>query len=336
MIGCSASNNDHGGTEQWDGWRCYTQSAYNTYTSRTGLQRPKFIAYSKGGANLGGAIPTYNAVFNEVLNDLNNTYYSPATSQTQSAKWGIYTYWSNGNENYDKGALTLPHTQAKINAYIVSQQALYDAVHYIDPITGQRRFPHALAGSNPTHNAEFDGNVEGWLHQSAPWHDFVMWSSYPPGRNFTTADPRYDWPSLVDADHDNNPEGFMVRTLRRTKLAEAEAGHSLLYCIGEIGIGDDPSDNTTRPYYAVYGLIEPALRLADQYDLAMPFMCWWDNQTDANSAQNILSDEDPGTNPSTRQALQGWKGYNTYRGGTKPASWAGTPRGTWNTTGTPL
>jgi len=333
MMCVSDSPNNHGGTEDWDAWRVYREGPMLALADRTGATRPKALAYSEEGANLGGANPNYNTVYNHVLGKLNSFYYTNATGQTHTARWGIQLYWSNGNENHDKGALTEPHTTAKIAAYTTSQRALYDAVHYIDPNTGQRRFPDAFAGSNPTHFAEKNGLVEDWLHASAEYHDFVMWSMYPPGRDKTTDDPTFNWPTYNESQMDST-EGFLLRTFYRTKQAEAHAGHPLLISMGEIGIGNDPSDGTTRPYYAVYGLAHAVSRLAVQYDLEMPFACWWDQQVDASSPQNILSDEQTGLNPTTREAWQNWKQYDRFNGGTLPASWQNNPKSGWKTSGT--
>ena len=354
LMGCSDSPNEHGDTELWDGWRVYDESAMLALANRTDTgttRKPKFLAYSKDGPNLGGTVPNYTTVFNEVKADLDSFYYTGgAGSQTHSNRWGIKLYWSNGNENHDKGAITLPHSQAKIDNYIISQSALYDAVHFIDGTTGQRRFPDAFAGSNPTHDAERSGYVQDWLVPSAPWHDFVMWSMYPPGRQTTVSDPTFNWPSFVDADWDNSPQGFMIRCYRATKIAEANAGHPLLIGCGEIGIGNDDEDNTTRPYYIVHGMLESMMILAEQYDLQQPFACYWDNQKKANNTwdatapQNLLSTgtfngvlnvcEDPATSPSSREAWQNHLAYNHHRGGTRPASWVGNPKAGWKTTGT--
>src|SRR5688572_9715849 len=76
LIGCSASPNDHGGTEDWDGWRCYSEGEMLSLANRTGANRPLFLAYSKDGPNLGGSNPSYTSVFNEVLADLNSFYYT--------------------------------------------------------------------------------------------------------------------------------------------------------------------------------------------------------------------------------------------------------------------
>jgi hypothetical protein len=369
LMGVSTAQ-DHGGDELWDGWRIYKRSELYSFANRTtsgGNRRPVFIAYSKdGGNNLGSTtdntFTSYTAVFNEALDELNTFYYGNSsgtpgsgTGQTHSVRWGIKLFWSNGNENHDRGALAFdinnppptsqtpwPHTQQQIDWFTDSMRGLYDAVHYIDPVTSQRRFPDAYSGSDPTHDAERQNFIADYLHPSAPYHDFVMWSMYPPGRKTTVSDPTYNWPSFIEADWDNNPQGFLLRCYRRTKLAEAGAGHPLLIATGEIGIGDDPNDNTHRPYYAVYGMMEGMMRLCTQYGLTQSFACWWDQEL-AGGPQNILTSEDPATSPSTADAWRNHLSYNTYRGGTKPASWAGTPRSSWqiggpgtDDTGTPL
>lgn len=335
MLMCvNDSPNDHGGTEQWDAWRTYREGSMLALANRTGNLRPKALAYSESGPNLGGANPNYNTIYNHVLDKLNSFYYTSAAGQTHSSRWGIKLFWSNGNENQDKGALTLPHTTAGINAYTTSQKALYDAIHYIDAFTGKRRFPDAFAGSNPVHYSEKLGEIEDWLHPSAPYHDFVMWSMYPPGRKQTESDPTFNWPTFDESKRDS-AEGFLIRTFYRTKQAEAVAGHPIMIATGELGIGADPGDGTTRPYYATYGLAHALERLAKQYSLQMPFACWWDEQVDPTSPPNILSDEPAGLNPTTRQAWQNWKQYDTFNGGTLPASWANNPKAAWKTSGTP-
>ncbi|GEM_PF-1170077 len=335
MLMCSsASDFDHGGTEEWDAWRVYRENKLLEYANRTGSQRPKALAYSEAGENLGGANPNYNTVYSHVLSKLNSFYYTSASGQTHSSRWGIKLYWSNGNENFDKGALTEPHTTAKIAAYTTSQKALYDAVHYVDPSTGQPRFPDAFAGSNPTHFAEKQGLVEDWLHASAQYHDFVMWSMYPPGRDSTATDPTFNWPTYNESQM-GSTEGFMIRTFYRTKQAEAHAGHPLMIATGEIGIAADPDDGTTRPYYAVYGFAHAIARLAKQYDLEVPYACWWDSEVnEAGAVKYQLSEEPTGLNPSTRQAWQNWKQYDRFNGGTLPSSWQNNPKSGWKTSGT--
>lgn len=330
LLGCSASSNDHGGTEVWDGWRCYTKASRDTLANRTGSQRPKFLAYSETGSNPTGS---YSTIYTAALADFNAFYYG-GTGQTRSSRWGIRLYRSAGNENHDKGSLALPHTQAGIDAYATCMRALWDAAHVIDATTGQRRFPDAYVGSNPTTEAERSGWVEDWLHPTAQWHDFVMWSIYPAGRKDTEADPTFNWPSTNPADWAAAPDGYMVRCFRRVAAAAAVGGHPIALGVGETGSGDDPGDSTTRPYWAVHGFMHPLLTLAAQYGMEVPFVCWWDNQVDAGSPQNILSDEPVSTSPSTRTAWQNHLSFNHLRGGAHPSSWAGNPKADWKTTGT--
>lgn len=338
LMGVSASPNDHGGTEEWDVWRVYREGPMLELANRTGNQRPKALAYSEEGQNLGGANPNYTTVYNHVLGKLNSFYYTSSNGQTHSGRWGIKLYWSNGNENMDKGALGPDKRTGPANnvpGFVQSQKALYDAIHYIDPSTSQRRFPDAYAGSNPTHEAEFKGIVEEYLHPSAMYHDFVMWSMYPPGRTSSVTDPTFNWPSFNEADRTDRERGFLIRGFYRTKQAEAFAGHKLMITTGETGIPHDPDDGTTRPYYTVHGLAHSLVRLADQYDLEIPFACWWDNQVDPTDPDFTLSVEQAGLNPTTRQAWQNWTQYDHLKGGTHPSSWAGNPKAGWKVTGTP-
>lgn len=336
MLMCvSDGPNDHGGTNDWDAFRVYRESPMLAIANRTGDLRPKALAYSESGPNLGGTNPNYTTVYNHVLSKLNTFYYTNATGQTQSARWGIKLYWSNGNENYDKGALAVPHTAAGINAFVTSQRALYEAVHFVDPTTGQRRFPDAYAGSNPIHEAEKEGILAEYLNPSAPYHDFIMWSMYPVGRKVTAEDPTFNWPTFTESQRET-AEGFMIRAFYRTKQTEAVAGHPIMIAVGEVGIGNDPDDGTTRPYYAAHGLAHSFVRLANQYNLAIPFACWWDEQlTGVDAPQNILSDEQPGLSPTTREAWQNWTQYDHLKAGTHPTSWTGNPKPAWKVTGTP-
>lgn len=361
LMGCSDSQNTHGGTNVWDGWRTYRRSPMYTIANRTGNLKPKFLAYSEDGPNIGGTNPVYNTVYNYVRNELDIFYYTSAGSNTpNSQRQDIKLYWSNGNENHDKGALekaqsdNTPHTDAQVANYLTSMRALYDAVHYAPG--GSRKYPNAFAGSNPTHDAEGRGIVQKWLHATAHYHDFIMWSMYPPGRKQTEDNPTYNFPSYNDSAtvRANAQQGFMIRCFYRTNAARAAArvtlgnpNFDLSITCGEVGIGDNPSDTTTRPYYAVHGLAYPMTVMAEQYQLEMPFACWWDNQTNAGSPQNILGQggttaednvpttgEPLSTNPSTREAWQNWRDYCHVIGGTHPASWASNPKSSWKTTGT--
>lgn len=356
LMGCSDSSNDHGGTEEWDAWRVYTRSAMLARANATGVLRPLRLEYSPSGPPLGSSgsavtTMTYQAIFDYVLGELNNFYYTTDTGQVHTARWGIKLDFLNGNEGSDKGILSCasnappnPHTPTQISNFVTSQHAIWDACHYIDPTTSQRRFPDASAGSNPTQNHELNGWVEDWLHPSAQYHDVVAFNMYPPGRGSnlaTSTDPTYNWPSFVQADRTDLQDGFLIRCFYRVYQAMLQArtdtgNANLLIAIacGEVGIGDDPDDSTTRPYYAVHGLAGGMQTLAIQYGLPMPVACWWDNQSASDSPQNILTDEPAGTNPHTAFSWREWPTLNHLYGGTHPASWAGNPKSGWNHTGT--
>lgn len=341
LMGVSSEPMDPGGTTDWDGRRCYNKGKRNTMADQTGASRPIFLAYSESGAPLSGS---YATIRQHVLDDLNAFYYTGgATSQTHSTRWGIRLYWSNGNENYTTAKL------GTLAAYTDSMRALYDAVTYIDPVTGDRRFPDAYAGSNPTQGQEFSGDVETYLHATARYHHFVMWSMYPGGRTQTDTDPTYNWPSFVESQRTVNPDGFLIRCFYRTAQARAAArtalgdpNFQLSIACGEVGIASDPDDPTTRPYYIVHGLAGAMYLLALQYVLDMAFACWWN---DAVGPHNILIDEgalsdhttgQANPTPSSATAWRDWINYDHRRGGTHVASWAGNPKAGWKDTGTPV
>jgi hypothetical protein len=329
LMGCSSSPQDHGGTDNWDSWRVYTESSLISRANQAEPNRPLALLYSKQGDPLSG---TYTQVFNTVTTDLNEFYYT--TGDNRSTRWGIKLYWSNGNEMSVKGMLALPHTTAGITSFVTSQRALYDAVHQT-MTGGQRRFPDAYAGSDPTNFHELNGDVADWLHPSIQYHDFVAWSIYPGGRESTVSDPTFDWPSLNPAQSGLQPEGYMVRCFERVKQAVAAAGlpvGSVSLHVGETGTGDDPDDPTTRPYWAVHGFMHSLVTLSESYGIPVGTVNWWDNELSAGS-QNILSDE-PTTSPSTRVAWQQWATYDHLRGGTHPAAWVGNPKAGWKTRGT--
>lgn len=376
LVGCSDSENDHGGTEDWDGWREYTRSSMYTRANQTGSLRPLFLMYSEDGPNLGYVDGlSYTQIYNKCIIELDTFYYGNAAgtlgsgtgSSTPSVRAAIQLYWSNGNENSDKGDLSLPHTPAKIAAYVTSQRALYDACMYAPG--GTRRFPNAFAGSDPTQNHELSGIVADWLHPSAQYHHFVGWSGYNPGRQSTVDDPTMNWPTISKAvlegsDTANNKgnakQGFLGRCFSRTDQARAQARidtgdptFDIKIGIGEIGTGDTPGDTTARPYYAALGLLGACFILGDEYDLEVAFFNWWDNQKklsngdwDTSAPQDILGHgtangvtvygEPAGTNPSTRQALQAWPANDPRRGGTLPDAWVGNPKSSWKHTGTPV
>lgn len=347
LMGCSTSNNDHGGTEEWAGWRTYTRNELYNYVNRTGAQRPTFMAYSEQGAPFSGS---YASIYSHVRDELDIFYYGSVGGTTPHARTGIKLYWSNGNENSDKGMLA-NQTPANIDLYVTSQQALWDAVHY-ETSPGVRKYPDAYAGSNPTQEHERVGIVASWLHPSARYHDFVMWSMYPPGRGVNdpvlAVDPRFDWPSFDEGLRLNRQQGYLLRCFYRTKQAEAQAridladpDYRLAVGTGEVGIASDPDDNTQRPYYTARALACSMWLLSLQYDLDFPFACWWDNKTSDTAPHNVLTDEPPTsdhggtgtTNPTTRDAWVNWYTYDTRVGGNPPTSWASNPKASWNTTG---
>lgn len=332
LIGCSASNNDHGGTEDWDGWRVYAEGEMLERANRTGALRPLFLAYSKTGSPFGSTSQTAAqieaAAYADALADFTSFYYTSSARTTRSSRWGIKLYRSNGNEMHDKGLLALPHTAANIDKFVAGQKGLYRAAHETFA-NGDRMFPDAYAGVNPTTEAERSGWVGDWLNTSkaGPWCDFSMWSIYPGGRDETVDDPTYNWPSESASQAGTAPHGYMIRCHIRT----AAAGVPIIG-IGEFGIGDNPADNRTRPFWIVYYL-HVFLKLAAAYNLTPAFACWWDNEL-AGGPQNILTDEPAATNPHSVTALQNHLTYNKYRGGAHPASWPATPPSSWKQTGT--
>lgn len=359
LIGASQNNASPGGFSVWDGYRVYNRSDLYAQANKSGSARPKFIAYSEQGANLGDSNPVYNTVYNAVLNEL-NTFYYDNTASTQSARWAVRLFWSNGNENYDKGALspapsgTTGHTDDQVARFTVSQQAGWDAVHYAPG--GTRRFPNASWGSNPTTEAERLGYCQKYLGATARYHDFVMWSMYPPGRGVSqptwARNPRWDWPTLVDSQWAHTQLGWLTRCYRRTKAMQTQAridtGNPTLKIqigCGEVGIASNPDDRACRPYYAVHALFGNMWQLATQYNLEMPFACWWDSKTAEDKPHNILTDEPPtsdhlsfgqgnsagnnsvAANPSTAEAIRNWKLYDKRQpGSSQPAQWTGFPR----------
>lgn len=369
LMGCSDSDNDHGGTEEWDVWRCYTRGAMLARANATGARRPVALAYSANGTSLGygqgdpvGA-STYNAIFNYVKSELDSFYYG-GTGQTHTARWGIKLYWSvGGNENYDKAPLSANSTAAQIGDFVTVMRASWDAAHLVDPVTGQRRYPDAYVGSNPTQEHERLGYVAAPLAAAAQYHDFLVWSMYPPGRGVNdptlSRNPRWDFPTFTESQRQNRQPGFLIRCFYRTKQAEIQAradsgdqSRRIIIGCGETGMASDPDDRSTRPYYAVHALAGSMWQLARQYALQMDFACWWDNKTADTAPHNVLTDEQPNsdhlaqatgaadpntntTNPSTATAWRNWLDYDKRQpGSSQPAQWAGKPQNIDNFTGT--
>jgi hypothetical protein len=342
LLGASTSaGSTHGNYgNNWPVWRAYNLSSLNSNAAKT--PKPLAIAYSESGPNLGGATPDYTTIFNHCRSTLDTFYYG-GTGQTQNANRTIKFYWSNGNENYNKGifASTLTtYPQATLDAYTASMKALYDACHYIDPVTGARRYPNAFAGSNPTQYQEFKGWASPGLMASARYHDFVMWSNY--SDTGTPADGtaiQYVWPytgprNPTQAQLDDT-RGWLMRCVNRTKLMEdkarSERGDTvrIAYSVGELGVNRSPSDPTLRPYYAVHAFYGGLRSLCNLFDLDFAFACWWDGGTNA-----LFSFDDNMTQgPTTAEAWHDAPQYNHIFGGTHPPEWVGNPKASWNTNG---
>lgn len=326
-----------GGIPTWDGYRAYTSGSMNNLANATtyGMSRPTFLAYSESGPNLGGTTPDYATNLAHCKSVLDTFYYNPASSQTHSSRWGIQLYWSNGNENYDKGVLSTVNATTIDQYTNESQKALYDACHYIDPTTGQRRYPDAYAGSNPTTGDERLGNVQAVLHPSARYHDFVMWSMYPYNQGDAGTSIDYNWPSFNEADMSSTTLGYLIRCFYRTKQAEAQAridrgdpNFRLAIGCGETGTTYDPRDTTMRPYWCVQAMYRGAMKLSGQYDLDMPFLCYYNSTTSGRA--HAFGDDPVGTNPTTAQSWSNAQEWCPFTGGTLPAAWAANPKTAWN------
>ena len=200
--------------------------------------------------------------------DLNEFYYS--TGNTALGAVGHQGLLVQRQRDVQQGdaAPPTPHSAAAIDSFVTSQRALYDAVHLVD--NGQRRFPDAYAGSDPTTEQERDGIVADWLHPSIRYHDFVAWSVYPAGRKDTPDDPTFNLPSTNPADAKSTPHGYMVRCFERVKQALDAAGlprNAVSFHVGETGTGDDPDDPTTRPYWAANGFMHPLVTISESYGI---------------------------------------------------------------------
>lgn len=359
LMGSSSSGEGAGGSDDWDGWRIYTRGELYQRSNQTGASKPLFIAYSEQGSPFSGS---YASIKAHVVDELEAYYYT--TTGAQSARWGIKLYWSNGNENSDKGMLAA-NNASNLALYLDSQRGLYDAVHTLNG-DGARRYPAAYAGTNPTQEHERTGIVQWWLHPGAVYHDFVMWSMYPPGRGVNdpslSRNPRLDWPSVLESERNNIRRGFLTRCFYRTKQAENYArangkpNHKLDMGCGETGQASDPDDRSARPYYSVHAIAYTQHQLAGIYNLDFVFDCWWDNKTAEDKPHNVLLDEPPNsdhlsfgtgaaagsnavaTNPSTMQAWKNWRLYDKriVGAGNLPAQWAGNPKVSWNNDGTPV
>lgn len=363
LIGCSNSDENHGGTNDWDSWRVYNFADALVLANRTGANHPKALALTDSGTSNRGAIYTsYNTAFNNWRDWLDEFYYSGDGSQTgqimNAARADVELHIANGNE-YGKDI-----TAGNLAGFIDGCRGIYDATRILNP-NGQRRYPLASTWLDPTHNQEGESVVvenggtssnttitlKESIYPVVQYLDGVAWSMYPPGREQTVDVPTLDWPSF-DPDLPYtlvNPadprqgatvrsqRGWLTRCFVRTFEAQDPATnpyltafHPLRIAVWEIGIGAYTADQTMRPYYSV-ALIASMRRLCEQFSLDMATMHWWDQQLTDNGvpqSNNILSDETSptGTQISTRVALQNWKQYSIWDGGIAPAAWNNNPK----------
>lgn len=344
MMGTSATPvSPHGNIKDWEGYRAYNFSTMNALANgSTGQHIPKFLAYSETGSPFSGSAASITTHVKSVLDTF---YYNPASSQTHSTRWGIKLYWSNGNENYTTGKIP------NVTNYVTSMQGLHDAIHFIDPVTSARRYPDAFAGSNPTTNQEFGGDVQTALHASALYHDFVMWSMYPLDLGNDGDVITYDWPSLTESDRTNSKLGYLIRCFYRTQQAQAQARTDLSNPTFRLAIGSgeggntrSPGDTTLRPYWAVNAFYRGAAKLSAQYDIDMPFLCWWDDggglyaggQTVAGRSTEFGADDTGSAHPANPTTAFAWRNAPNLvddLGGTEPTQWSANPKVGWTTSG---
>ena len=340
LIGCSASSNDHGGTDAWDAWRVYSYGSALTYANRTGVNHPKVL-----GVTESGMYTDYTTPYNYWVARLEEFYYTTAGA---AGRQNVELHIGNGNEYADKV------TAGNMAGFVQGCRGIYEATRVLNG-NGTRRYPLASSWLDPTSDQELatitGGLVPGTdqsIYKAVPYLDGVAWSMYPPGRQSTNAAPTLEWPSF-DYELSNNSalaefptrnaRGFLARCFRRTYEAQDPAFntnitsfHPLKIACWEVGTGDFPLSQSIRPYWAVHGLMASLGVMAKHYDLEMTDMCWWDQQKAGDFPQNILSDEPvPGAGQiSTRVALQNWATYNQFNGGTRPSDWpASGPPNSW-------
>ena len=367
LIGCSNSQETHGGTDDWDSWRVYAFNSGNdggaiTIASRTGATHPVRIALTDNGNGAGGIITSYNTAFNLYSDWLDEFYYTtPGGSTLHPVRGDVQLAIANGNEY---GADV---TSGNLAGFVNGCRGIYDATRTLNP-NGSRRYPLAESWIDPTHFQEqntildaedgtnlIDVPLSESAFQATPYLDGIAWSLYPPGRDSTLADPTWEWP-IFDPDFARDPaighqprlqRAYLIRCWMRTYEAQfptAQAPgsftgnpyitsfHPLKIACWEIGSGNDPDDQTTRPFWAAH-IIASCGRLCEQYGLEMADFHWWDNSI--GGGENILTDEQAatGTQISTRVALQNWQQYDHFGighpDGTHPSAWAGNPKTTW-------
>jgi len=359
LMGCSDSDNNNGGTEDWDVWRSYRWNGTLTLGNRTGALHPKIIAVTSSASDTGSLWLNYNSgttpTYGTWVDRLNEFYYQADGVTPHPTRFDVELHIGNGNEYGDKV------TSSNLDAFIEGCRGIYQATRLTNT-NGQRKFPLASSWLDPTHNQAHNslttgsagsGSVALWdsIYPAVPYLDGIAWSMYPPGRTSVGDDPTLDWPGFDEKfmydtsipDLQKAQRGYLIRCFKITYDAQNPATNSnltsfrkLKIATWEIGQGADGgtvSDQTTRPYFAVHAMVASMNKLSDDYSLEMPAIIWWDQLKDNDpvNPHNVLSDE-PAPGPgqiSTRVAWQNWRQYSHWHGGEHPADWPTTPRTTW-------
>jgi hypothetical protein len=305
-MGVSDGNNYHGGAtsanNDWDAWRSYNYSNAKTKANLPGTSKPRVIGVTGNTSSQGAIWTDRTAAYNYWVGNLEDFYYGTGSAERKTVELHI----GNGNEYGDK----VRENQTALDNFVAGCQGIYEATRRLNT-DGTRRYPLASAWIDPTHeqenqrdNLNDNGNacwsVAITAAAAAPYLDGIAWSMYPPGRKYEinnipqVGDPQYNWPSFVEADRWTGNLGFLYRCFKRTKEAGDSAGKTLKIAVWEFGIGDDPDDVTTRPYYATH-LVGSMGRLSQQFGLPMTEIIWWDQQKNETSTdvgphpQNLLS-----------------------------------------------
>jgi hypothetical protein len=308
-IGVSDGNNYHGGStsqnNDWDAWRSYNYANAKSKANLLGASKPKIVGVTGNPGGSQGAVWRVELdAYNYWVGNLEDFYYGTGSAERKNVELHI----GNGNEYGDK----ILQTQAQLDGWVAGCKGIYDATRRLNT-DGTRRYPLASSWIDPTHEQENqrdalnDNGSACWsvaitAAAAAPYLDGIAWSMYPPGRSSTEYDPTYNFPSFVEADRYDVQKGFLYRCFKRTQEAQAAArtatgnpNFKLKIACWEVGIGDDPDDTVTRPYYAVYGLVGSMGRLAKEMGLEMTEIIWWDQQKKeapnerGPHPQNILS-----------------------------------------------
>lgn len=352
-MGVSNSDENHGGTNAWESWRVYSYAEAKPIANVTGAAHPKALALTDKNAeptSPNSMYRSYQNAYDSFSAFLEDFYYGAGSA----ARADVEIHMANGNEY---GADV---TAGNLAGFIQGCRGLYEASRILNP-NGTRRYPLASTWLDPTHFQEANtingSGINVPLDQSiypvVQYLDGIAWSLYPPGRESSVDDPTWEWPSfdgdlardLTVGNQIRLQRCYLVRCWRRTYEAQFPVYnpyltefHPLKIACWEIGSGNDPDDQTTRPFWATH-IVASFRRLCENYSLEMATAHWWDQQLTQNGvpqSDNPFSHEQTptGTEISTRVAWQNWKQYSHWDGGTHPAAWAGNPKPTGTTAGT--